>query len=1172
MRYVFGDYTLDTQRYELHRAGVRIPLRPKVFQVLAYLLQHRDRVVRKAELLEHLWPNQFIGDGTLNACIMAVRKALGDGGRTPQVLRTVHGQGYRFVAPVAEQAPLPPDPVPPARAPHASEDALSPMEERPTARTLSPPAEGVRLPAGLGSLPVEPLAGEHKQVTMLCGALAEAPALAARLGPEAMHHLMADVLALVQSAVQRYEGHLTPVLGDGFLALFGAPMAQEDHARRAVLAALEMRQGLRQPQAVRGQPPGEGLALRLALHTGPVVIGGLAYDPQRPYTAVSATLYGVMRLQALAPPDTLLVSAATYALVHAEVQGEEWAAGPVYAVHGLRQRQAGVPRRGGRPLSRFVGRRRELALLHERLAQAMGGQGQVIGIAGEPGIGKSRLLAEFAQSLDGRPVTYGEGHCLAYGSTTPYLPVLGLLRQCCGLPDTAPAEAITTTVRQRLAAAGGSPAEDAPFLLHLLDVPVESSQLGSLSPQACKARTFALLRQVLLHSRPQPCVLAVENLHWIDATSEEWLAALVAQVARAPLLLLLTYRPGYRPPWIGHSAVTQLALAPLTPRESLAVMQGVPQAAQLPVPLQQAIVTKAAGNPFFLEELALTAVERGPQAVGQPVPDTIQAVLATRIDRLPPEAKGLLQTAAVIGHDVPGPLLQAVAGRPDAACAASLDVLQAAELLYETRAVPALAYTFKHVLLQEVAYESLLTGTRQQLHQRIAQVVEAQFPDLAETQPELLAQHYTAAGCAEQAVAYWQRAGQRARQRVGEREAIMHFRKGLDVLQTLPPARERDRHEVDLLLDLWVVLGNTTGFAETEPLLTRARALCEPLGDTPQLFWVLHRLQIFYRGRSEHQTAREYAEQALCLAQRLQDPALRLSAHMGLGHMLLTLGDLPAARSHCEHALAHSDARLGGFVWGHTVQAHNYLAHTLWLLGYPDQAVRRNHAALTLVQERSTPVSRYLALYNASTLHQYRREWPAVHAQTEAAIALVSQEGTSRYLPQMLHRRGWVLAAQGQYAAGIAQMSDALTALRAMDALGSVDPRALSQLAEAYGQSGQVEEGIRLLAEARAAVEKTGAAVWAAEVQRLTGELLLRQAVPDEEQAAACFQQALAVARRQQAKSLELRAATSCAHLWQRQGKRREARALLAGVYSWFTEGFDTADLQEAKALLDALA
>jgi class 3 adenylate cyclase len=393
MRYFFDEYVLDTQRYELHCAETRIHLRPKVFQILAYLLAHRDRVVPKAELLEHVWPNQFIGDATLNSCIKAVRQALGEGGRTPRFLHTLHGQGYRFVAAVVVQEHLPVDAAPPVLPLHGVEGVTHQVAL--TSPPLAPPLTDSQ------SISVEAPDGEHKQVTVLCGTLAEAPALAARLGYEAIYYLMREVLALVQDTVQRYEGILLQVSGEGFVALFGAPVAQEDHARRAVLAALELSQRLRAPNAVQGQA--HGVAVRLGLHTGPVIVGHLTHDPQRPYTASDDTLRLATRLQQQAAPGTLLVSAATYVLVQAEVQGEACPTLPldtasvpvsVYAIRGLRHRRGGVVGRGSGVLSPFVGRDQDMALLQARLAQAIRGHGQVVGIAGEPGIGKSRLLAD----------------------------------------------------------------------------------------------------------------------------------------------------------------------------------------------------------------------------------------------------------------------------------------------------------------------------------------------------------------------------------------------------------------------------------------------------------------------------------------------------------------------------------------------------------------------------------------------------------------------------------------------------------------------------------------------------------------------------------------------------------------------------------------------------------
>jgi DNA-binding winged helix-turn-helix (wHTH) protein len=447
MYFIFGDYMLDTQRHELHHAGEPIKLRRKVFQVLAHLLAHRERVVPKEELLEHLWPDQFVGDAALKSCITALRKVLGEEGRTPRFVRTLHGQGYCFVAAVEEQKYLPVDTAPPSLPLHGVEGVT-----RQTALSSPPLAPSLTDPR---SISVETPDGELKQVTLLCGALAEAPALAARLGPEAMYHLMREVLALVQETVQHYEGILLQVSGEGFVALFGAPVAQEDHARCAVLAALELSQRLRAPDAVQGQP--QGVTVCLGLHTGPVIVGHLTHDPQQPYTASGDTLRLATRLQQQAAPGTLLLSATTYALVQAEVQGEACPAlpldaasvpGSVYTVRGLRHRRGGVVGRGIGALSPFVGRDQDMALLQARLEQAVRGQGKVVGIAGEPGIGKSRLLAEFRQHLTGQPVQYYEGHCVAYGQATPYLPVLDILRQCCGITDADPATVVVTKVHQ----------------------------------------------------------------------------------------------------------------------------------------------------------------------------------------------------------------------------------------------------------------------------------------------------------------------------------------------------------------------------------------------------------------------------------------------------------------------------------------------------------------------------------------------------------------------------------------------------------------------------------------------------------------------------------------------------------------------------------------------------
>jgi transcriptional regulator with AAA-type ATPase domain/predicted ATPase len=1010
--------------------------------------------------------------------------------------------------------------------------------------------------------PVGGPVGERKLVTVLCGTV----------GPAAPR---ARALATVAPrVVAQYGGLLLPALDETLLAVFGLPVAHEDHAQQAVLAALRLQEALGVPAG--GVGPGEVGTVRLGIHTGVVATGDLTAGEPLGTAVVGEALTQAMALQACAAPGTILCSAATARLVRGLVRvtamGGAPSPGDVYQIRG--QRPAGVSGRSRllRPFSPFVGRAHELATLHALLAQAAAGQGQVVGIIGEPGLGKSRLVTEFRRSLPGRRLTYLAGHCLAYRQATPYGPVLELLRQACRLTAADPPATITRKVGQRLAEVGIAPEDGAPYVLTLLGVRPDPDALAQQSPQAVRARTIALLVQLALQEAHQRLlVLEVENLHWCDPSSAEVLMALVERLAGTALLLLTTYRPEYRPPWLDKSYATQVTLTRLPAADSRRIAQAVLGPTLVAEALVQAIITRAGGNPLFVEELARTVVEAGAGQLPEAVPATLEGVLAARLDRLPPAAKHVAQVAAVIGAEVPGPLLQAVLGWPEAVMQASLAHLQATELLYETRLVPTPVYTFKHVLTQEAAYQALLPRGRQALHGQIAQVLEEHFPKTAETQPELLAHHYTEAGLAESAVAYWQRAGKRTKY-AGEREAVVHFSKGLEVLQTLPDTPVRTQQELDLLIDLGIGLGNTKGAAapEVAQVWDRARTLCQHMEDTSHLFRVLTQLRTVHTARAEHQTARDFAEQALALAQHLQRPGLLVPAHYSFGVPLLHLGDMASARGHFEQAIVHYDARRGGPQAGFMVQALGYVAQTLWVLGYPDRALQRHHEALAMLQQWSHPGIVHEALYNASGLHWLRREVQAVHERTAAALALASEHGSPPMLALLQHQQGWVLAARGRYEEGIAQMRQSLATLRTMgEAVGR--PRLLALLAEAYGKSGQAKEGLRLLAEALVLMDNTGERQDAAEVHRLKGELLLWQAVPDAPQAEACFQQALAIARQQQAKSLELRAAMSLARLWQRQGKHAEARALLAPIYGWFTEGFDTADLQEASALLGEL-
>jgi adenylate cyclase len=986
--------------------------------------------------------------------------------------------------------------------------------------------------------------------------------------------------------VRQYGGTIQPVTGHRFLALFGAPLAQEDHAQRAMLAAV----GLLSPSRSAPQAPeAEAVVVRLGLHTGEVAVGGFEEGQDLAAAVMGETAFVATALQDAASPGTLLCSATTARLVqgmvHLEPLQPVLLAGqtaPVQAYQvlqqGLQHITAASLRR--RPLRRFVGRRQELATLHRHFKQVAAGHGQVVGIVGESGIGKSRLLDEFRQRLAQQPVTYLEGRCLSYSQETPYRPILDVLRHACGLNDLDHPQIIERQVHRYLQGLGMVPEDSAPYLLHLLGVPAGTERLPVLTPEELKVRIYGtfwhLARQA---SQQQPLVIAVEDLHWIDPTSEALLTSLVEHIAGVPILLLGTYRGGYRPPWLDKSYATQFALQPLTFRDGRRLLQAVFSTTDVPEALIQRLLEQADGNPFFLEELAWTVIEHGASNLSVVVPDTIQAVLMTRIDRLPPAEKHLLQVASVIGKDAPLSLLEEVADLPLEAVQRGFAHLQSVEFLYESRLVPVPVYTFKHALTREVAYNSLLRSTRQPYHQRIAQALAEQFPETVALYPEQLARHYTEAGLAEQAIPYWQQAGQRALERSANSEAVSHFTKGLELLKTLPETPDRIQQELTLQLalgpPLWIIKGYTA--PEVEAVYTRAHELVHQVGDRRQQFSSLMNLGRWYLNRAMLRQARELAEQCATLAQSVYDPEFLQDAHRMLGWTSFFQGESVLARTHFEQGIALYDAqqgRLRAFSGGveHGVVCLSVLALTLWQLGYPEQALTKNREALTLAQESSHTFSLGLALNYCALVHQARREAQHVRESAEATIRLAREHGFVQWLAGGMVMRGWALAEQGSIEEGIEQIRQGMATWQTVGTeLGQT--HMLFRLAEVYGKSGQTEEGLRLLDEALAIIHERDEYHAETEIYRLRGELLLAQRGERRKVAEAeeYFCQALALARQRQAKSLELRTAISLSRLWQQQGKHAEAHQLLAEIYAWFTEGFDTLDLQEAKALLDVL-
>jgi predicted ATPase len=736
-----------------------------------------------------------------------------------------------------------------------------------------------------------------------------------------------------------------------------------------------------------------------------------------------------------------------------------------------------------------------------------------------------------------------------------------------------------------------SPPDVVPWFASLLSLPLpERSPALSLPPHQQKQKTMeAVLRVLQALATKQPVLFIVEDLHWGDPSTLELLSLLIDQGPTAPILTLLVCRPDFRPPWGFRAWVTPLTPGRLPLHQTEVLVERVAGGKGVPAEVRQQIVAKTDGIPLFVEELTKMVLESGllrEQAGAYEltgplpalaIPATLQDSLMARLDRLA-AVKEVAQWGATLGRAFRYDLLQAAAPWDDETLQQALARLVEAELLYQRGLPPAATYLFKHALIQEAAYQSWLRSRRQQAHYRIAQVLETQFPEMAQTQPELLAHHYTEAGLYAQAVSYWQCAGQRALERSAALEAVAHLTKGLVGLTTLSESPERAEQELSLQITLGpaLIVAKGYGAPEVAAAYARARELCREVGETPQLFPTLWGLWVFAFSRAELQSARELGEQLFRLAHHLQAPALRLEAHQALGQTLFYLGEFAAARAHLEQGVSLYDPqqhRAQAFLYGSFdpgVVCLSYAAWTLWALGYPDQALRRGHEALALAQELSHPPSLTAALVYAAFLHQLRREGPAAQERAEAAILLSTEQGLPFWRAVATMLQGWALAAQGRFAEGIEQLRQGLAARRA---LGTelARPDYLTQLAEAYGTIGQAEAGVPLLAEALAHVDTTGERQYAAEVYRLKGVLLLRQAIPDEAQAETCFHQALEVARRQQAKAWELRAAMSLSRLWQRQGKRDEARQLLTAIYAWFTEGFETADLQDAQAWLHEL-
>jgi predicted ATPase/class 3 adenylate cyclase len=1019
--------------------------------------------------------------------------------------------------------------------------------------------------------------------------------LSTQLDPEEQRDVVGAFQSCCASAIKRFGGMVAQYLGDGVLAYFGYPAAHEDDAERAVRAGLAILDLVSTLKAA----PSVILQARIGVASGVVVIGDLVSEGvTQENAAIGETTNKAARLQSLAEPNAIVISPETHRLIgdlfeyrdlgHHPLKGF---AEPVHTRQVLRvsnlENRFDARQRSASPL---LGRDEELETLMRRWQQAKKGDGRVVLISGEPGIGKSRLTRALLERLQAEPHTRLQYHCSSHHQGSALHPVISQLVRAAGIGHDDGGEQRLAKLEAVLAPTARDLNETVTLLAPLLSIPLGPRYAPlDLSPQRRKERTLgALLSQLESLAGQQPVLMALEDAHWIDPTSLELFTLVIERVAGLPVLLIITARPEFVPPWPAHPHVSTLALNRLGRQEGEALAFSVAKGKALPPDVMSQIIAHTDGIPLFVEELTKTVLEsgllvdvgdryvlRGPLP-SLAIPSTLHASLLARLDRLA-AVKDVAQTAAAIGREFSYALIAAVVGLPERDLQAALTQLVAAELVFQRGLPPDAKYLFKHALVQDAAYASLVRSRRQQLHAQIARALESGFPDVVESEPEVLAQHFTAAGFIERGVFYWRRAGQQAGDRSAYLEASRHFTTGIEWLTTLEDTPARAEQEVALHIALGATLIALKGHAsrEVEQVYLKARELCERMGETPELFPVLFGLWRYCVTRPKLQVARELADTLLRLARNASDPALGVIAHYAAGFSRFQSGEFVEARQHQDDGIAQyspEQRRLPVFRIAQDpgVACRSYSALSLWCLGFPDQALARAQDGLALALELKHPFSVAYARCWFAWLSQFRRDVGTAREQADAAVALASEQGFTLWAAKATIYRGWALAMEGNGREGVLELEKGIAAWEATGA-GATLSYYRTMKAEALNLLGKTEDALQEVDKARAELERTAELWWEAEIYRLRGILLLRHSMAPPAEAEVWLRRALEVARRQRARSLELRAATSLARLWHERGKRAEAYDLVAPVHAWFAEGFDTSDLQEARTLLALL-
>ena len=1044
-------------------------------------------------------------------------------------------------------------------------------------------AQAATTPSLATAAPVTEATGERRYLTVMFCDLVGSTGISAELDAEEWRDLVSAYLDAASAAVTEMGGQVAKKLGDGLMSLFGYPVAHENDAERAARAALSIQRALAELNRKNEGTGKPVLTARIGLETGPAVVdaGGEIYGDVANIAA---------RVQALAEPGAVLVTARVQRQVAGLFVAEE------HGTHTLRGvpeptvlfklvRVSGGGRRSAqRNLTPLVGRDDEMTMLMRRWERARQGDGQLVLIVGEPGLGKSRLIEELHARLRDTPHTWVEWSCSQLLQNTPLHPIAEWGRQRFG-GNEIPAEQRLADLESSLAQVKLDPADNVPLLAPLLDIPAPPEFSLTLAPEELRRRQLAAMTGwVMAGARAQPVVLAFEDLHWADPTTLDVLRGLADRGVLAPLFIVATARPEFRPPWSMRSHHGTISLAPLDRLQVRNMVAELSARHALPRDVVEDVAARTGGVPLFIEEVTRLLLEGGQQDGIQMIPPTLQQSLMARLDRLGP-AREVAQIGAVIGRDFSYVLIRTVAGMDDSTLQTALERLAEADTLLVQGEPPNSNYRFKHALIQDAAYENLLKSRRHVLHRRVAEALRENPADTAVAEPELIAHHLTEAGLMEEAIEWWGTAGQRSLERSAFVEAVGHFSRALAQIAALPATPALRREEIKLQVALITPLIHVHGFAAPETkaavdranlLIERAEAIHEAPEDLLLLFSVLYGLWVAQAvAFNDSDVVLELATQTLALAERRGATVPLMIGHRLVGTSLLYTGDFIESRKHLGQVIELYDPaehRSPAPPLGYDIRATAlcFRSWSQWLLGFPDAGLADANQALKDARELGQAATLMFILAITTVTYIFSGHYETAIKSSDELIAMADEKGAALWRAWGTMNRGRALALSGQAAEAVHTISSGMSASRSTGA-GYLLPVSLSDLARAYADLNQFEDARRRIGESITTLEATKEKWFEAEATRIAGEITLKSPEPDAAKAQAYFERSLAIARGQRAKSWELRAAMSVARLWRDQGKPRQAFELLAPVYGWFTEGLDTADLKEASMLLKIL-